>query len=160
MNEWANFFTAIAGAAATLTGLIFVGVSISLSKILSLPKMPARALGALVVLVNMLIVAVLCLIPGQTAFSLGIELLFISILTWLFTLRLDVGLIKNTEPRYRKYSFQNIVFSQFAILPYIIAGIVILNTGFAGIYWLIPGIIFSFIKPVTDAWVLLIEIHR
>jgi len=160
MNQWANFFAAIAGAAATLTGLIFVGVSISLARILSLPKMPARALGALVVLVNMLIVAVLCLIPGQTAFSLGIELLCISVLAWLFTLRLDLGLIIKTEARYKRYSFQNIVFSQVAILPFIIASIIILNTGFTGIYWLIPGIIFSFIKAVTDAWVLLIEIHR
>jgi len=160
MNQWANFFAAIAGAAATLTGLIFVGVSISLNKILSIPKMPARALGALTVLVNMLIIAVLCLIPGQAASSLGIELLCISVLAWLFILRLDLGLINKIEAQYKKYSFQNIVFSQIALLPFIIGGIIILNTGFTGIYWLIPGIVFSFIKAVTDAWVLLIEIHR
>ena len=52
MSEWSNFFMAILGAAAALTGLIFVGVSISLTKILSIPTLPGRALISLTLLLT------------------------------------------------------------------------------------------------------------
>jgi hypothetical protein len=44
MSGWENFFIAEVGASAALTGLIFVGVSINLARILSFPKLPNRAL--------------------------------------------------------------------------------------------------------------------
>jgi hypothetical protein len=44
MNEWHDFFIACAGASAALMGLIFVGVSINLTRILSFPTLPGRAL--------------------------------------------------------------------------------------------------------------------
>jgi modulator of FtsH protease len=50
--------------------------------------------------------------------------------------------------------------TQFAVLPYIIAGIMVLSEGLGGFYWLVPAVVFSFIKAVLDAWVLLVEINR
>ncbi len=43
MNEWHDIFIATAGASAALTGLIFVEVSINLSRILAIPTLPGRA---------------------------------------------------------------------------------------------------------------------
>ena len=43
---------------------------------------------------------------------------------------------------------------------YLAGGVVILIYGDSGIYWLIIGMICSFIKAVIDAWVLLVEINR
>ena len=50
IGDWAAFFTAQLGAAATLGGLIFVGLSLNLEKILSFPALPNRALFALGIL--------------------------------------------------------------------------------------------------------------
>lgn len=47
-----------------------------------------------------------------------------------------------------------------AVLPYIIAGIVVLSRGSGGLYWIVPAIIVSFLKAILDAWVLLVEINR
>jgi hypothetical protein len=34
------------------------------------------------------------------------------------------------------------------------------NGGAEGLYWLVGGVILSFVVGVLDAWVLLVEIHR
>jgi hypothetical protein len=160
MEEWHDFFVATVGASATLTGLIFVGVSISLKKILAIPTLPSRAIQSLALLLCVLIVSALCLAPRQTAVSIGTEILTAGIIIWAANLKIDMDVWNVTQRKYRKYWKQNIVFTQLAVLPYIIAGAMTLINGFDGIYWLLPAIIFSFIKSVLDAWVLLIEIHR
>jgi hypothetical protein len=43
ISEWNTLLSVRAGAAATLTGLVFVAVSINLSKILTFPGLPGRA---------------------------------------------------------------------------------------------------------------------
>jgi modulator of FtsH protease len=160
MSEWNTFFSAMTGAAATLTGLIFVGVSINLNKILSIPSLPDRGLESLILLLNILIVSAHSLVPAQSMQAVGIKFICIGGITWLILLYLDIRIWRNTPKQYKRHSRQNIVFSQLAILPYIFSGIMVLCEGAAGIYWIIPGITISFIKAIVDAWVLLVEIHR
>ena len=57
MGDWHDFFLAQAGAAGVLTGLVFVGVSINLQKILS--DLTGRAVEALILLVAVLVASVL-----------------------------------------------------------------------------------------------------
>jgi modulator of FtsH protease len=147
-------------AAAALTGLIFVGVSISLPTILTIPAMPGRASESLILLITVLITSSVCLVPGLPAFFTGVILLSIGAILWVASLRIDIGIYRNTDAQYKRHAIQNIVFTQIAVLPYIIAGAIMINCGFTGIYWLVPGIFFSFIKAVVDAWVLLVEINR
>ena len=82
--NWDNFFIAEAGAAASLTGLIFVGVSINLSGILATSYLPYRALQSLILLLNILVVASLLLVPGQPDAIRGMEVLSIAIVAWAF----------------------------------------------------------------------------
>ena len=79
MGDWHDFFLAQAGAAGVLTGLVFVGVSINLEKILSDPTsgLAGRAAEALVLLVAVLTPSCLLLVPGQGALLVGIEVLAI-----------------------------------------------------------------------------------
>lgn len=160
MNDWSNFFIAIAGAAAALTGLIFVGVSISLTRILSIPKMPQRAAQSLILLFNALIVSLLCLVPAQSIKIIGSELLTIGLITWFVTFGPSLSMLKAAEVSIKKHYRQNIIFVQLAVLPFIASGVLTLLCGINGIYWLIPGMVFSFVKAVVDAWVLLVEINR
>lgn len=54
----------------------------------------------------------------------------------------------------------NMALSQLAVLLYVIAGIILLVVGADDLYWLVPVVIFSFIKAILDAWVSLVEINR
>jgi hypothetical protein len=160
MKEWTNFFVLMGGAAATLTGLIFVGISINLNRIISIPKLPSRASQALILLVTVLLICALCLVPNQAASLLGSEFLVTGIVVWIVTFRIDLKILFKTDDQYKKQYLMNALFTQLSVLPYIVSGIIMLVKDFCGVYWLVPGIIFSFVKSVLDAWVLLVEINR
>jgi hypothetical protein len=57
MTGWENFFVGELGASSALAGLVFVGISINLTKILASPLLPSRALEALVALLAVLFVS-------------------------------------------------------------------------------------------------------
>src|SRR5271170_7159205 len=75
LSGWENFFVAEAGASAALAGLLFVAVSINLTRILAFPHLPGRAAEALIVLLSVLTSATFGLVPNQGAAALGAELL-------------------------------------------------------------------------------------
>jgi hypothetical protein len=101
MDKWLSYFSVTAGASAALTGLIFVGVSINLKKILQFRQLPGRALGTLVLLTNNLLVSSFCLIPDQTLFGLGMKLSVVTLTVFVFNTRLDILSIKEKDKTYR-----------------------------------------------------------
>ena len=74
-TEWSDFFVAVAGASAALTGLVFVAVSINIERILKLQGVTARALATLLLLLGALVVSLLALAPGLSRVALGLLLL-------------------------------------------------------------------------------------
>ena len=160
MNGWENFFVGELGASAALTGLIFVGVSINLTKIMASPYLPNRALEALVALVVVLFISSLLLIPGQAFLASGIEVLFIGLLDWMAMLLLQLHTLRKMQPQYRNAFARIIVVCQMAALCFVMAGVVLLLFGTGGLYWIVAATLLSFLAAFTDAWVLLIEINR
>ena len=160
MREWESFMLAEVGAAGVLTGLIFIGVSISLSKILASPRLPNRALQALVLLLAPLVICSLLLVPGLPLVVYGVMVLGVGLLVWTAVTLLDLRSLRHAEIQFRRFLIGNFVMNQVTVLPYIIAGIALLTSGIHGLYWVVPGVLFSLIKALLDAWVLLIEVHR
>jgi multisubunit Na+/H+ antiporter MnhF subunit len=158
--DWSNFFVAAAGGSAALTGLVFVGVSISLERILKIPKISGRAVDALSFLLLVLLVSLVCLVPDQSAHAVGIEILLLSAIATVIILRADITLYRSIPEQWKGYQRYNIIVNMLIILPNVI-GAVIMTLGISkGMYFIVPAFILAFVKALVDAWVLLIEIHR
>jgi len=160
MSGWETFFVGELGASAALTGLVFVGVSINLAKIMASSYLPNRALEALVALVVVLFICSLLLIPGQSFLAIGIEVLLVGLIDWITMFLLQLNSLSKMQAQYRRAFVRSIVVCQMAALSFVIAGIVLLTSGGNGLYWIVAATLLSFLAAFTDAWVLLIEINR
>jgi len=65
----------------------------------------------------------------QSLTLVGIELLVVGLFVWIAATRLDVIILLKKEPQYRVPYVLNMVLTQFALMPYIIAGIIVLTRG-------------------------------
>jgi hypothetical protein len=61
---WQNFFLMMGTANATITGLLFVALSIHLREVLEHPRLKPRAVIALVVLTTQIVISAISLIVG------------------------------------------------------------------------------------------------
>jgi modulator of FtsH protease len=160
---WQNYFVAQAGASAALVGLIFVAVSLNLRQILRFASLPARVAQALIILGQLLVVAMIVLIPGQDAAGLGVELIVVGSLIWAAVLALQLRSLRlmSAEPSTTtRRRVGRVGLGQIATLPTVIAGLSLVAAGGGGLLWLAAGTGLALVVGVFDAWVLLIEIMR
>jgi modulator of FtsH protease len=157
MGSWADFFTAELGAAAALTGLVIVGISINVARIIADPHLPGRAIETLVTPTGVLIASTYALVPEQPAWLFGSEIAM-------------VGLVMLLIPDYIQWKARKILpfhivvrralLAQLSSLPIIACGVLIIGHVNGALYWIVPGIVVSLIATVINAWVLLVEILR
>ena len=157
---WSACFSAQVSASASLAGLIFVAVSINLAKIILQPNLVARSAKALFTLTGVLLVSVLCLVPEQPMAALGSEVAIAGVILWLVTTRSQWTASHNNPYVGRRERALHFTLTQLSAIPFILAGASLLSGVGGGLYWLVPGTIFSFIAALLDGWVLLIEILR
>jgi hypothetical protein len=158
--EWQTLFAVQAGAAATLTGLVFVAVSINLGRVMAIPGLPGRAGESIVQFLQVFFISTVALIPRQPLTTLAIEVLVISVASWSVQVAGQVryGMSRSGQPW--SWLATRVVMTQFATVPFCVASVLLLPGNLAGTYWLIPGFAFSFVAGVISAWVLLVEILR
>lgn len=160
ITEWQTFFSVNAGAAATLTGLVFVAVSINLNRILSVPGLPGRAVESILQFLQVFFLCTSALVPRQPAVALAVEILVIAILSWGLQVATHVKYAKSRSGHPLTWLVIRIVQTHLAGIPFLVCGIYLSMGSSAGLYWLVPGFLFSFLAGVANAWVLLVEILR
>jgi modulator of FtsH protease len=160
-TDWVALCAAEVAAAAALTGLVFVSVSINLERIMRYPTLPDRALEAILLFSVVVLTSMLVLVPGQSITLLGAELLLVSVLSWAAVAYIHLRSL--TDPGARGYIPQRIayaVLTELAMLAFALSGLTLVVHAGGGLYWLVPATILALTGAVLSAWVLLVEIIR
>ena len=158
---WGELFLAEAGASAALGGLLFVAVSINLERIIAIRSLPGAALATIVLLVAVLMVSTFALVPEQPRWVLGGEVLVVGIVAWSTVTGISLRALRAPIPNQPRFvPLISVVVTQAATLPMVVAGVSLLLVAGGGLYWLVPGVAFSLVVAVVNAWVLLVEVVR
>jgi modulator of FtsH protease len=158
-EQWHDFAVAAAGAAAALTGLLFVAISINLQRILQFAPLPARAFTTLSSLASLLIVSLFILAPGQRNRVIGTEIAACGLLVAVLAVS-SIARVRRSDAVSTKSQVAPLGTVVLPALLLFVAGLSLLTGSGGGLYWLLFGVILGFIGAVIDAWVLLIEIMR
>ncbi len=157
IENWTVFLSVTAGVAATLTGLIFVAISINLSRVLEFPRLADRAAESILQIFGPLIVSIWALVPGQPRLLIGIGMAVAGFVLWILQTLLQYRSFTREHPR----PVISILLGQSSTLTFLIAGISLATETLGGLnQWLVPGVILSITAGVSNAWVLLVEILR
>jgi hypothetical protein len=159
-EQWTSFLSAEVSAAAALTGLLFVAVSINLAKIISFAQLTPRAAKALITLVGILFTASLCLVPGQPTRALGWELTLLGVVFWGTTAFLQRSHLHGNPYVKRTQRLISTLLAQVSMLPIVVCGVTLLLRQGGGLYWMVVAVVASFVTAILDTWVLLVEILR
>ncbi|GAB08677.1 hypothetical protein GOARA_015_00150 [Gordonia araii NBRC 100433] len=168
LAPWADFNVAIAGASAALAGLIIVAVSVNLERILVSPAIPARTGAAIGALTLAVAAACLALIPDQSLFLLGLEILIGAVLVgWLALLaslriyRIATAAQDPLLPKPpRMWPPGKIAMSVASPLLFVIGGAILLTGDVAGLNWIAAGSLTAIVAGVALSWIVLIEVRR
>ncbi len=163
MQEWSTFAVIAGSAAAGLTGLLFVAVSIRAEVIARSQELRNRAAQTLALFVTVLFISILLAIPDQSVRLLGVELVALAVIVAGVMLILDqrASVSQNPEgaPEHRVASILD------AVAPNAITSILLLIAGglliagvHAGLDVLILPVAVALAGGVTSAWLLLIKL--
>ena len=156
---WQTFAAAEVGAAAALTGLLFVAVSINLERILAFPKLPARAAETLNLLLLVVMVASFMLAPQPTtALAAEIAVCAAAMSATAAAVQLRHGPDNRADPAW--WFLSRVTIIQAPALLFLAGGITLAARHGGGLYWTLPATLAAFLGAVYNAWVLLVEILR
>lgn len=154
---WHDFFIMVGGSTASLTGLVFVAMSLNLEAVVGDATHRNRAVGTLAGFTAVFILCGLALIGKQNNISIGIEWLVISSMTAYVYINGYVQAVKGGGSP----SGLSLPRMTFGVVCYLaqIAGSVLLMLGYiCGLYIAAGAMMIFFASLISGAWLLLVGI--
>jgi len=155
------------GAAAALTGLVVVALSLHAKAIMAHPLYRDRAFAAIVALMTQVFLAGAVLVPNQPVVALGVEIGIVG-LFWLGRSVWAVPYIRSNAGRPRGHTYESRRSAKHWVIEWtvwiawviaLIASAAALIAGSAtGLYFLAVAMVLMFGSQVWSAWVLIAEI--
>jgi hypothetical protein len=163
LEKWSTFTTVAGGAAAALTGLLFVAVSIRIGVIAKSQELRNRAAQTLALFVTVLFVTILLSIPDQSDRLLGIELIALALIAGASQLILDRRAGRDLRPRDDGAHALALVLDAVApnavtAILIFVAGVLLAFNVHAGLDLLVLPVLVALGGGVTSAWLLLTKI--
>lgn len=158
IEQWHDFFVMVGGAAAALTGLVFVAMSLNLEPIAHDTTHRNRAIGTLIGFSAAFMICAFALMGNQNRLSIGLEWLVIS------SIAAAIYILGYVQARKRGKSslglgFYRLVLGTSIYIAEIIGSIMIILGHTAGLYVAAIAMILLLAYTITGAWLLVIGIH-
>jgi modulator of FtsH protease len=160
LADWSAYLSTWAECSATLTGLVFVAVSINLARIVETPGLPGRAAESLIQLFGVLLISAAGLVPKQSLRTYGVHVLVLAILSWVMQTVSQIHYVRQRTRHPHYWLWTRVTQTQLATIPFSVSAILMMHDSPAGLYWVAPAAALSVVAGVISAWVLLIEIVR
>jgi modulator of FtsH protease len=154
---WTDFANTVAGGAAALAGLLFVGLSLNLSEVLKYPGVPARAIATLGLTVAILLTAIFVATPGQDHRPLAAEIALIGVATATMVI---VGARQQRFGPHPARALSSMLLLLVPTLLLIAAAVSLWLQRGGGLYWVTAAVVTGFVSATANAWVVLVEIKR
>jgi modulator of FtsH protease len=154
---WSDFAQTVGGGAAALAGLLFVGLSMNLTEVLTYPALPARAAATLALLIAIVLVTLFLATPGQTAQAVGLEIGAVGV---LMTAGAVVAALRQRGGRGSSKTLYSLALLGIPTALLIVGGISLWFERGGGLYWITASAATSLVASTANAWVLLVEIKR
>jgi hypothetical protein len=159
---WHDFYVMTGGAAAALTGLLFVAMSLHAKEIMSNRFYSNRAVGTLMSLTSQLLLSGAVLLPGQSVTLLGVEVEVVALFFLGVTIRAILTRGPETgavEMRLSHRLFELVGGSAWIVL-FVAAGISLVVRAGGGLYLLAAVMFFMFAWNIYIAWILITEVSE
>lgn len=164
VEAWHELFIASAGAAAALSGLLFVAVSINLGAILAEEErigstyLTGRALESLVALLIVLAISIVGLDPAISRVGFAAFLFLCAGLSAISPVR-AVTAYRNSGVKPVAFDLR-LALALLLVAAYAVAAATLLAQGGGGLHWLPLGFIVGIGIAASNAWILLVEVLR
>jgi hypothetical protein len=158
LTSWSTFAEVAGTAAASLTGLLFVAVSIRIDFIARSQELRNRAAQTLSLFGTVLVIAILIAIPGQVTEALGAELTALAVVAGggLFVLGRRAKADASTQP-IRK-TLELITPTTIVSILLLVSGVLLVFGVHGGLYVLIVPVLVAVTGGVASAWLFLTKI--
>ena len=161
-SGWQSFFAMTGGAAAALTGLLFVAMSLHARAIMANRFFRGRAVGTLMSLTSQLLISGAVLIPLQPLWLLGVEVEATALVFGAWTIRQVVTREQEAPPvastlthRLWEWGGGTLWLGLFTA-----AGLSLLFRVGGGLYLLAIVMFFMFAWNIYIAWILITEVSE
>jgi hypothetical protein len=158
LEAWDTFAEICGTAAAALTGLLFVAVSIRITYIARSQELRNRAAQTLSLFSTVLIISALIAIPRQAYRTLGAELVVLALITGAGQYILDRRAKGERSNQAIAPVLEAVTPTTVTSLLLLAAGIVLVLGVHAGLYVLVGPVFVALAGGVTSAWLLLTKI--
>lgn len=140
---------------------MIVAISVNVAQIIKYPQLPGRAAASIASLMLVVVVGLMALAP-QTLWVMGVEVVVVSVITWVLHLRSAAVVVRSNRAGKRpaREAVQVVAISQAQVLPMLIGGVLLMSGVAAGEYRVFLAIIAVLPLAVLNAWVMLVEILR
>jgi hypothetical protein len=161
LQDWQLFYATVAASSATLTGLLFVSLSLNRKKFNDNEHRNnlLKARNTFSNFLYILMIAFVFLVPHQVPYSLTVSLVVLGLSRAIGLIRsIAINQTSDIKQGGRHIVIREILLPLIASAGLVLVGIEVLFGNYNFIYWLVGVIAAILISACWNAWLLLVEI--